>query len=248
MLISAKKLQGYQLQATDGEVGAIDDLLFDDQVWHIRFLVARLQKMLPWSEKVLINPLYLNKPDSAQHVLNVDLNQQSIRKSPPLSSSKPVSLREKERVFKSYGYADYWSTADLGAAMPHSAPLIDEIRQEEDNQVSSDQAHLRSCRAVSGYHIHTLDGGIGHVDDFIIDAEHWTCAYLLVNTRNWLPGGRDVLISRDAVDAISWHKHQVKLTISTETIKRAPHFDVEKLSKPLMAREIEDEAVLPRAS
>ena len=247
MLISAKKLQGYQLQATDGEVGAIDDLLFDDQVWHIRFLVARLQKMLPWSEKVLINPLYLNKPDSHQGVLNVDLNQQSIRKSPPLSSSKPVSQHEKERAFKAYGYADYWAAPGLGATLPHSAPLIDDIRQDAENQAQADQAHLRSCKAVSGYHIHTQDGGIGHVDDFIIDAEHWSCAYLLVNTRNWLPGGRDVLISRDAVEAISWHKHQVKLNIATEVIKRAPHFDVEKLSKPLMVRDIENEAVLPQA-
>lgn len=248
MLISAKKLQSYQLKATDGEVGAIDDLLFDDQVWHIRFLVARLQKLLPWSEKVLINPLYLQRPDSQNHLLNVALSENSIRKCPPLSSSMPVSLRQRNRAFKAYGYADYWAAPGLNATVPHPAPLVDESLAEMNSQQASDEAHLRSCRAVSGYHIHTLDGAIGHVDDFIIDAEHWTCAYLLVNTRNWLPGGRDVLVSRDTVDAISWRKHQVQLNISAEVIARAPHFDLEKLSKPLMARELESDAVLPRAS
>lgn len=247
MLISAKTLHGYQLQATDGEVGAITDLLFDDEVWRIRFLVARLQKVLPWSEKVLINSLYLKKPDRRNQLLNVELDRESIRKCPPLSSNMPVSMREQSRAFKNYGYAGYWSAPGVGATLPHPAPLIDEIRDDLDD-ITQEDTHLRSCKSVCGYHIHTQDGGIGHVEDFIIDVEHWSCAYLLVNTRNWLPGGRDVLVSREAVEDISWSKHQVQLAIATEAIKQAPHFDIDKLNQPLIARELESDAVLPRAS
>lgn len=247
MLISAKKLHDYQLQAIDSEVGAIDDLLFDDQTWQIRFLVARLQKMLPWSEKVLINPQYLCQPENQNGIINVNLSEKSIRQCPPLSTNLPVSQCEKERAFKAYRYADYWSAQGLGSTVPRSTPLVDDIRQIDDNNSTGEKTHLRSCRAVNGYHIHTVDGGIGHVDDFIIDAEQWRCTYLLVNTRNWLSGGQDVLVSLDAVDNISWHKHQVRLTSSSEAIERAPHFDIAKLNKPLGAQELES-SVLPRAS
>ncbi len=37
---------------------------------------------------------------------------------------------------------------------------------------TSDDCHLRSCRAVIGHHIHATDGDIGHVEDFLVD-EHY---------------------------------------------------------------------------
>jgi hypothetical protein len=39
-----------------------------------------------------------------------------------------------------------------------------------------------------GYHIQATDGEIGHVEDFFADDQYWTLRYLLVDTRNWLPG------------------------------------------------------------
>ena len=48
--------------------------------------------------------------------------------------------------------------------------------------------HLRSTNNVSGYNIQAIDGEIGNVEDFIIDEETWAIRYLIINTRNWLPG------------------------------------------------------------
>ncbi len=50
--------------------------------------------------------------------------------------------------------------------------------------------HLRSTHDVRGHHIHAADGGIGHVDDFIIDDEIWAIRYLIIDTKNWWPGKR----------------------------------------------------------
>jgi hypothetical protein len=48
--------------------------------------------------------------------------------------------------------------------------------------------HLRSAKEVTGYRLHTTGGSIGHVEDFLLDSVSWAIRYLVVDTRNWLPG------------------------------------------------------------
>ena len=52
----------------------------------------------------------------------------------------------------------------------------------------ADDSHLRSCKAVTGYHIEATDGEIGHVEDFLVDDETWAIRYLVVDTSNWWLG------------------------------------------------------------
>jgi hypothetical protein len=51
-----------------------------------------------------------------------------------------------------------------------------------------EKSHLRSVKEVIGYHIQATDGDIGHVEDFVVDDEVWALRYVVVDTRNWLPG------------------------------------------------------------
>ena len=83
-----------------------------------------------------------------------------------------------------------------------------------------------STKEVSGYHIHAFDGSIGHVDDFIVDDESWVIRFLVVDTKNWLPG-RKVLIAPLWVDAIDWESRQVRVDMTMEAVKNAPEFDPE---------------------
>ena len=39
MLRSVKDLQGYAIRATDGVIGKLEDMYFDDEGWAIRYLV-----------------------------------------------------------------------------------------------------------------------------------------------------------------------------------------------------------------
>lgn len=41
---------------------------------------------------------------------------------------------------------------------------------------------------ITVYHLHATDGEIGHVEDFMVDDENWAIRFLVVATRNWLPG------------------------------------------------------------
>jgi hypothetical protein len=40
MLTNTKQLKGFVIRATDGELGTIDQLYFDDETWAIRYLTV----------------------------------------------------------------------------------------------------------------------------------------------------------------------------------------------------------------
>jgi hypothetical protein len=84
-----------------------------------------------------------------------------------------------------------------------------------------DTTHLRSCREVTGYHIRARDGDIGHVDDFVIDAETWGIRHLLIDTSNWI-GGRSVLMSPNSITRVSWSERVVEVSVSREAVTHSP--------------------------
>jgi hypothetical protein len=84
--------------------------------------------------------------------------------------------------------------------------------------------HLRSVGEVAGYHIEASDGEIGHIEDFIFDDETWKIRYVVVDTKNWLPG-RKVLVSPLWVEDVSWRKRRVRVDLTQEEIKSSPEYD-----------------------
>jgi uncharacterized protein YrrD len=40
MLRTMKDLQGYAIRATDGDIGYVKDVYFDDQRWVVRYLIV----------------------------------------------------------------------------------------------------------------------------------------------------------------------------------------------------------------
>jgi sporulation protein YlmC with PRC-barrel domain len=87
-----------------------------------------------------------------------------------------------------------------------------------------DDPHLRSTKHVTGYHIHAIDGEIGHVADFIIDEENWTISNLIVDTGNWLPG-RKVLIPPAWIKSINWDETSVYIDRTREAVKNSPEWE-----------------------
>src|SRR5208282_5526669 len=46
----------------------------------------------------------------------------------------------------------------------------------------------RTRVAVKGYAVHATDGDLGHVENILADDANWDIRYLIIATRNWLPG------------------------------------------------------------
>jgi len=97
---------------------------------------------------------------------------------------------------------------------------------------------LHMLTRLKGFHIIATDGGIGHVDEFLLD-ESWTIRHLVVDTSNWI-GGKAVVIPATAVQAIDAPRKQIRVNLSRDEIARAPGLDsvkiepIEKLPPAIM--------------
>jgi hypothetical protein len=101
------------------------------------------------------------------------------------------------------------------------------IEKEQKNLKKSNknnETNLRSTEEVLGYDIQATDDAVGHVEDFIFDDETWIIRYIVVDTRNWLPGGK-VLVSPEWIKSINWAKRTVSVDLNRHTIKNSPEFD-----------------------
>jgi hypothetical protein len=83
--------------------------------------------------------------------------------------------------------------------------------------------NLRSTHDVAGHTIQASDGTIGHVEDFIIDDETWALRYIIVDTKDWLPG-KKVLISPHWIESISWEESKVFINLTKKEIEMSPEY------------------------
>ncbi len=223
---SLKELVGYKIEAKKGEYGKIKDFLFDEENWIIRYLKADLGTFLPGKE-VLIPKEFLKQPNWSNLSFPVELSKEEIENSPLLDDGITVSRKYEQELNKHFKIIDYWSSlyvppSGLPAYNFPPRPIIapSKIIDEKDLNTS-----IRSFKEIKGYHIHALDGEIGHIDDLIIEDTDWQIVYAIVDTRNWLPWSKKVLISINSMDKISYAKQKVNINLNIETIKDGPEFN-----------------------
>lgn len=218
MLRNVKELIGYRLLAKDDMLGKVKDFLFDDIVWNVRYLVADTGGWMH-DRRVLISPASFGVPNWGGKMLPVHLTKSEIENSPGISEDMPVSVEIERQLANYYNWPYYWS-------YPGSVPFYDvdesSIKVEEIEQTS----HLRSAGEVLGYHIHAKKGEIGHVEDFILEDDTWIIRYMIVDTRNWLPG-RKVLISPQWIKQIDWKNKNVHTVLMREIIENGPEYDAQ---------------------
>jgi hypothetical protein len=162
---------------------------------------------------VLLSTTTLGAPDWEARVFPVRLTMEQVEKSPPISADEPVSRQMEVDLHGYYSWPPYWNAAAYVAAAQANA---DKKRRGD--------PHLRSTREVIGYHIHATDEQIGHVDDFIVEDEAWVMRYMVVDTRNWLPG-KKVLVAPQWTASVDWVGRQVNVDLDKETIEKGPEFD-----------------------
>ena len=224
MLRSVREMQGYVLQARDGEIGRCKDFLFDQKHWTIRYMVADTGKWLP-ARKVLLSPISLDKPDWRAHVLPVRLTREEIETAPGLDADAPVSRQYELKYHAHYGWPYYWVGPGLWGPGDYPGPLYAEHRASQDRPEEEDaDPNLRSVDEVTGYHIQAADGDIGHVEDLIADDGNWTIRYMVLDTRNWLPG-RKVIVAPGWTESLDWGERKVVMGLTRKQIRESPEYD-----------------------
>ena len=79
-LRSTNEVTGYHVEATDGNVGHIEDFIIDSDTWTIRHLVVDTQNW--WSgKKVLVSPQWIDRVSWADQKVYVSTSRDEIKKS-----------------------------------------------------------------------------------------------------------------------------------------------------------------------
>lgn len=210
------ELHGYTLHASDGELGRIGDLLFDDRSWHVRYVVAETGGWLT-GRQVLLDPSSVTGIDREAGRVEVSLTRQQIEDSPPIEAHAPVSQQVQVDLHSYYGWPAYWGAAGAFATAATPLDVPPEAVPEQVTDAGGDP-HLRSAREVIGYHVQATDDEIGHIDDLVLDEGAWIAREAVVATRNWLPG-RKVVIPTEAVEDVSWSDRRVRVRLTRAEVE-----------------------------
>ena len=222
MLRNLKPLYGDKLGALDGDVGHVKDFYFDDQSWAVRYVVAETGTWLT-GRQVLISPHAFGSLHQAGKLLLVNLRRKQIEDSPSIETHKPVSRQYEEEYHRYYGWPFYWQggslwgmsdlpTAALPVMPPQGEPTTAGLSQAE-----RPDAHLRSTRAVTGYHLQASDGVVGHVCDFLVDPQTWAIGHLVIKIGHRF-SGKEVQIPTNLVERISYDESTVFVGLTKATV------------------------------
>jgi len=235
MLRRVSHLTESSITASDGDIGNVTAAFFDDQSWAIRYLVVDTEKWLA-AREVLISPYSVSQPLpnlSDDKNIHVRLTREQVKTSPDIDTHQPVSRQHEREYSAYYTYPEYWDGVDLWgmgsnplmATYPPSPEQIAAAETLRKRDLAAADSHLRSSVKVIGYDIQATDQSIGHVADFVFDDKSWAIRYLIVDTRNWWPGGKKVLVATHWIDRIDWATSSVYVGLTRGGVKASPEYD-----------------------
>jgi len=211
MLRRCVKLLDSRMEATDGMIGKLYDLYFDDRSMRFRYAVIDTGHWLP-GRRVLIPIESLGMPYYNRPIVRVNLTKDEIRNAPDWNSTKPV-YREN-MVELSFVVPPLCGSPDLGLiALPST-----HSQEEPDGE-----NHLRSLKEVRRYAIAGPDGTLGTVADFVIRSDKWTLAYILAQP---VDTGRSktAMIEIAELRMIKWEQKTILVNTSKQDLLRCPYF------------------------
>jgi sporulation protein YlmC with PRC-barrel domain len=209
---SVKSLIGYTMSATDGEIGKVEDIYFDDETWTIRYLILETGDWLS-ARKVLISSQALLPTNLENETFPINLTKKQIENSPDINTDMPVSRQQEIQLYEYYPWTDYWVSGmgTTGMSTPMRESVSEEILEKTHEAVKKlhGHHHLRSAEKLIDYKIEAKDGHIGDIDD-------------------WFPG-KKVLLSPKWIKEINWDVSSIVINLTEHKVRNSPEYDPHQL-------------------
>lgn len=106
-LRSCIAVTGYQLHATDGDIGHISGMLVEEANWTIRYLVVNTGNWWPGHE-VLVAPNWFSDINWAESSVHVMMSREAIRHSPPFDSTETLNRNQEAALYAHHHREGYW--------------------------------------------------------------------------------------------------------------------------------------------
>ncbi|MHB1678087.1 MAG: PRC-barrel domain-containing protein [Sulfuriferula sp.] len=105
-LQSGKEVVGYEIMATDGSIGNVENFVFDDQSWAIRYMGVDTRKWLP-GKHVLLAPEWIEHVEWTEQEVFVKVTRQAVETSPEYDPSHPLSLEYEKHLHAHHARSVY---------------------------------------------------------------------------------------------------------------------------------------------
>jgi sporulation protein YlmC with PRC-barrel domain len=160
MMRGISDLKRFTIVATDGNLGSVSDLYFDDRSWAVRYLVVDAGPWLP-GRRLFVSPISVRSSDPATLRLGLSMRQVEISS---VSSARPWGVLPERlaRAGDGGGFHLQTATAVMGYAI-----------RTEDGEIG----HVKDV---------LVDDKAWAIRYLVVDTEHWWAGKTVLVSPGWL--------------------------------------------------------------
>ncbi len=106
-LQSIADVRGHSVQADDGDIGHVEDVVIDEETWMVRYFVVDTRNWLP-GRKVLISPSWIDRISWDESKIFVKVTKDQVMGSPEYSESGLIARDYEIHLHQHYFSKGYW--------------------------------------------------------------------------------------------------------------------------------------------
>ena len=220
MLGSALEYFDYTLEASDGEIGSVQDLYFDEPLWTVRYLVVR---PTDWYERpALFSAIALRSAPGGDCRLAAELKLDQLKSGPAIGTAREITRTDEALLHDHHGWPHYWQSREhSGQGAYITKPELKHEGVVDHQEYGPESQNLRSMKEMVGCRIQATEGEIGSIVDLMVDGGSWRIRYLVVDiASSWF--SKKILVSPDWVVGVDWMDRKVVVELSTDEVKNSP--------------------------
>ena len=108
-LRSVKHVTGYHIQATDDEIGHVEDFVIDDVTWAIRYMIVDTRNWWP-GKKVLVSPQWIDEVSWSDSKVFVNITRDAVKEAPEYTGDTVLNREYEARLHDHYDREGYWTS------------------------------------------------------------------------------------------------------------------------------------------
>ena len=203
MLRDLNKILNCVVEGTDGTIGTVADIYFNDQTWKIHYVAANTGNWLQGRHVLISRESFLvPKWETASFPTLVKKSQ--VEESPKFEIDKPLTWQKEREICRYYQWSTFFPV--------------------NESELKTFPGILTSGNGLKDFSLLAVDGEIGKIINYIVDDTDWAVRYMVVDTSKWL-AGKKVLVSPMWTKSIDWKERNIVVDLSQKQIKDSPEYD-----------------------
>jgi uncharacterized protein YrrD len=216
----ANEIAGMPVEASDGEIGTIKDVVFDPRRWMVRYLEVSTGWL--FGRDVLIPVDKVKAIDAPEGAVTFDLTREQIENSPEAEPETRAGPAYESRLLGYYGLSPSWDLPPDAGVPPDALPL--EAGSSEVTEASA----LMFANEIDGYELDAQGEAAGTVRDILIDLQTWKVTSLMADLGGlFTPDSVDIGIA--PVTGIDRANRIVHIALAKEVVDRSHRTGLEDL-------------------